>query len=35
MPIPLNVLAQFIGGTIKPGNANSLIYFKTYGYIAA
>ncbi|BEJ16419.1 hypothetical protein CspHIS471_0510240 [Cutaneotrichosporon sp. HIS471] len=35
MPIPLNVLAEFIGGAIKPGSANSLIYFKTYGYIAA
>lgn len=34
MPIPLNVLAEFIGGAIVPGNANSLIYFKTYGYIA-
>jgi OPT family oligopeptide transporter len=35
MPIPLNVIAEFIGGAIVPGNANSLIYFKTYGYIAA
>lgn len=34
MPIPLNVIAEFIGGAIVPGNANSLIYFKTYGYIA-
>ncbi|KAL1405976.1 hypothetical protein Q8F55_007658 [Vanrija albida] len=35
IPIPLNVIAEFIGGAIVPGNANSLIYFKTYGYIAA
>lgn len=34
LPIPLNVIAEFIGGAIVPGNANSLIYFKTYGYIA-
>ncbi|KAL1411400.1 hypothetical protein Q8F55_002356 [Vanrija albida] len=31
--ITLNVLAQFIGGSIVEGNAISLNYFKTYGYI--
>ena len=35
IPIPLNVLAEFIGGSLVEGNANGLMYFKTYGYIAA
>ncbi|GFZ47046.1 hypothetical protein JCM24511_04272 [Saitozyma sp. JCM 24511] len=34
MPVPLNVLAEFIGGALTEGNANALMYFKTYGYIA-
>jgi OPT family oligopeptide transporter len=32
--VPLNVLAEFIGGSLVAGNANGLMYFKTYGYIA-
>jgi len=32
--VPLNVLAQFIGGAMVQGNANALMYFKTYGYIS-
>lgn len=32
--VPLNVLAEFIGGALTEGNANGLMYFKTYGYIA-
>lgn len=34
IPVPLNVLAEFIGGSLVEGNANGLMYFKTYGYIA-
>ena len=34
VPVPLNVLAEFIGGSLVSGNANGLMYFKTYGYIA-
>ena len=34
IPVPLNVLAEFIGGSLVSGNANGLMYFKTYGYIA-
>ncbi|KAK4687087.1 hypothetical protein P7C73_g3042, partial [Tremellales sp. Uapishka_1] len=34
IPIPLNVLAEFIGGSLVEGNANGLMYFKTYGYIS-
>lgn len=34
IPVPLNVLAEFIGGSLVAGNANGLMYFKTYGYIA-
>ncbi len=34
IPVPLNVLAEFIGGALTAGNANGLMYFKTYGYIA-
>jgi OPT family small oligopeptide transporter len=34
VPVPLNVLAEFIGGSLVAGNANALMYFKTYGYIA-
>lgn len=33
IPIPLNVLAEFIGGALQQGNANGLMFFKTYGYI--
>lgn len=32
--VPLNVLAEFIGGAMVQGNANALMYFKTYGYIS-
>ncbi len=32
--VPLNVLAEFIGGSLVSGNADALMYFKTYGYIA-
>ncbi|KAJ6782229.1 hypothetical protein PWT90_08857 [Aphanocladium album] len=31
--ITLNVLAEFIGGAISGGNAISMAYFKTYGYL--
>lgn len=33
IPVPLNVLAEFVGGALVQGNANALMYFKTYGYI--
>jgi OPT family oligopeptide transporter len=32
--VALNVLAEFIGGSFVEGNANGLIWFKTYGYIS-
>lgn len=32
--VPLNILAEFIGGALTEGNANGLMYFKTYGYIS-
>ena len=32
--VPTNVLAEFIGGSFVEGNANALMYFKTYGYIS-
>ena len=35
IPVPLNVAAEFIGGALVEGNANALMYFKTYGYISA
>jgi len=35
LPVPTNVIAEFIGGSFVQGNANALMYFKTYGYIAA
>ncbi|ORX37519.1 OPT oligopeptide transporter protein-domain-containing protein [Kockovaella imperatae] len=35
IPVPLNVIAEFIGGSMVAGNANALMYFKTYGYITA
>lgn len=31
--VTLNVLAEFIGGAFVPGNALSMCFFKTYGYI--
>ncbi|KAJ4147657.1 hypothetical protein LMH87_002165 [Akanthomyces muscarius] len=31
--VTLNVLAAFIGGTVSNGNAVSMVYFKTYGYL--
>ena len=34
IPVPTNVLAEFIGGSLVSGNANALMYFKTYGYIS-
>lgn len=33
MPITLNVLAEFIGGAVLPGDALAMNYFKMYGYI--
>ena len=35
IPVTLNVLAELIGGAWKPGNALSMNFFKTYGYITA
>lgn len=32
-PVTLNVIAEFIGGIITPGEALSMNYFKMYGYI--
>ena len=32
--VALNVHAEFIGGAFVEGNANGLIWFKTYGYIS-
>jgi OPT family oligopeptide transporter len=32
--VGMNVLAEFIGGSFVEGNANALIWFKTYGYIS-
>ncbi|ORX39266.1 oligopeptide transporter 2 [Kockovaella imperatae] len=34
LPVPTNVISEFIGGALVSGNANSLMYFKTYGYIS-
>jgi OPT family oligopeptide transporter len=34
IPVPTNVISEFIGGSFVQGNANALMYFKTYGYIA-
>jgi OPT family oligopeptide transporter len=34
LPVPTNVIAEFIGGSFVSGNANALMYFKTYGYIS-
>ncbi|MDA4806192.1 OPT/YSL family transporter, partial [Enterobacter hormaechei] len=31
--VTLNVLAEFIGGALIPGNALAMSYFKMYGYI--
>lgn len=31
--VPLNVLAQFIGGSLAGGNAIAMCYFKAYGYV--
>lgn len=31
--VTLNVLAEFIGGSIVPGDATAMNYFKMYGYI--
>ncbi|KAF5008685.1 hypothetical protein FDECE_5041 [Fusarium decemcellulare] len=31
--VPLNVLAEFLGGSFVEGNAMSLCFFKTFGYI--
>ncbi|XWX02244.1 hypothetical protein V2A60_010279 [Cordyceps javanica] len=31
--VTLNVLAEFIGGAVSNGNAVSMAYFKTYGYL--
>ncbi|KAM3503523.1 hypothetical protein MY11210_008678 [Beauveria gryllotalpidicola] len=31
--VALNVLAEFIGGAVSNGNAVSMAYFKTYGYL--
>ncbi|ORX33445.1 OPT oligopeptide transporter protein-domain-containing protein [Kockovaella imperatae] len=33
--VPTNVISEFIGGSLVSGNANALMYFKTYGYISA
>ena len=33
MPITLNVLAEFIGGLLFPGNALSMNMFKSYGFV--
>lgn len=35
VPITMNVLAEFIGGSITPGNAISMTYFKAYGVMTA
>lgn len=32
--VGMNVLAEFIGGSWVEGNANALIWFKTFGYIS-
>jgi OPT family oligopeptide transporter len=34
IPVPTNVICEFVGGAFVAGNANALMYFKTYGYIA-
>lgn len=34
IPVPTNVISEFIGGSFVSGNANALMYFKTYGYIS-
>ncbi|ATY60958.1 Oligopeptide transporter OPT superfamily [Cordyceps militaris] len=31
--VTLNVMAEFIGGAVSNGNAVSMAYFKTYGYL--
>lgn len=33
LEVTLNVLAEFIGGAIAPGNALSMNFFKTFGYV--
>jgi hypothetical protein len=33
MEVTLNVLAEFIGGSLGQGNALSMNYFKTYGQV--
>ena len=34
IPVETNVISEFIGGSFVQGNANALMYFKTYGYIS-
>jgi len=34
LTVPTNVIAEFIGGSLNQGNADALMYFKTYGYIS-
>ena len=34
LTVPTNVIAEFIGGALNEGNADALMYFKTYGYIS-
>ncbi|ORX40104.1 OPT oligopeptide transporter protein-domain-containing protein [Kockovaella imperatae] len=34
IPVPTNVIAEFVGGAFVSGNANALMYYKTYGYIS-
>lgn len=34
IPVPTNVIAEFVGGSFVQGNANALMYFKTYGYFS-
>ena len=34
LAVPTNVIAEFIGGALNEGNADALMYFKTYGYIS-
>lgn len=31
VPVTMNVLAEFIGGSMVPGNAIAMCYFKAYG----
>lgn len=33
LEVTLNVLAEFIGGALQPGNALAMNYFKSYGLV--